>query len=239
MIDFSDYIKTFEPTFITEPSLWKICDEYRVMAALMYFFPDEFFELKHSDKPDLQLSNVYGIEVTKCTEDSYNRSIGEWTNYRMGKNGSSFEKCKKVIDEEGGQLWGDGMITHAVSDQYTQMKAIRAGINKKILKLKTYKEKFEKCALAIILEEPVPPVINLTIEFFNKIQEGHELKFDELLIVMNYSLIRYNAIKNEITEKVFSRSESRCLSNIDVIMGNGLLKDIKECFIYQKPQEIP
>ena len=49
-MNFSNKVKEFEPYFITDTSLWKYCDEYYVMAALMYFYPNKYFHLTHSDR---------------------------------------------------------------------------------------------------------------------------------------------------------------------------------------------
>ena len=167
MVKFKNNVLEFEPDKITDPSLWKYSDEYKVMATLMYYYPNKYWNLVHSDKPDLQYTDLIGIEVTQCLEDSYNKSIGEWTNYRLGKNGKTYERCNKIISEQGGQLFEYGII-HRVSDERTQMEPIINRLDNKFKKLKEYRSLFKECSLAIILEEPVPSVPFKAINYFCK-----------------------------------------------------------------------
>ena len=72
MLEFADCVKEFKPDHITDPEMQKYCFEYYVMAVLIYFYPDKYFNLAHSDKPDLILNDLIGIEVTNCFESNCN-----------------------------------------------------------------------------------------------------------------------------------------------------------------------
>lgn len=228
MVKFKNNVLEFKPDKITDPSLWKYSDEYNVMATLMYYYPNKYWNLVHSDKPDLQYTDLIGIEVTQCLEDSYNKSIGEWTNYRLGKNGKTYERCNKIISEQGGQLFEFG-ITHRVSDESTQMKPIINRLDNKFKKLKEYRSLFKECSLAIILEEPVPSVPSKAINYFCKKQEDSELKFDNLIIVTNQELIIFDYRTKMISKKIYSKEEKRCFDYIGVMVVNELVTEPKDC----------
>mgnify|MGYP003298885110 CR=1 FL=1 len=228
MVKFKNNVLEFEPNKITDPSLWKYSDEYSVMATLMYFYPEKYWDLNHSDKPDLQYEDQIGIEVTQCLEDSYNKSIGEWTNYRLGKEGKSYSRCEKVISEQGGQLFEYG-ITHRVSDENTQMQPIRDRMDKKFLKLKDYRNKFLECSLAIILEEPVPSIPAKAIDYFCTKQKEYDYQFDNLIIITNRELIIFDYKSHLISKKVYTKEEARCFNYIGVMVVNELVSEPKDC----------
>jgi len=228
-MDFSKVVKTFEPSFITNPELWKISEEYTIMAALMFYYPDEFKDLEHSDSPDLHIGNSLGIEVTKCLEKGYNISIGNWTNFRMGKKGKTFEKCKKIISNQGGELTDFGII-HKVSDERTQMVPIRECINNKISKIKEYNKKYKKCYLAIMLEEPVPTVPQLAIDYFVTAQNENINQYQKLIIFCNRMIMIYDYETNTVDKKEISSDNGRYLSYIGVLIVNKLVNSIYDCF---------
>ena len=228
MVKFKNNVLKFESNKITDPSLWKYSDEYKVMATLMYYYPNKYWELLHADKPDLQLEKEIGIEVTQCLEDSYNKSIGEWTNYRLGKNGKTYERCEKIISQQGGHLFEFG-ITHRVSDEHTQMEPIKERMDKKYKKLKEYRSLFKECSLAIVLEEPVPPVLEKAIEYFCKKQEESEVKFDSLIIVTNREIVIYDYMTKTFSNRVYSNEERRCFDCIGVMVVNGIVSGPKDC----------
>lgn len=235
MLDFSDAVKKFDPDFITDPSLWKYCDEYFVMAALIHYYPEKYKNLVHSDKPDIIIPRTIGIEVTKCLEDSYNKSIGEWTNYRMGKNGKSYDRCKSIIAEQGGKMDEFGIV-HRMSDENTQFAPIAKAIDNKLSKLKTYRLSFKECCLAIILEEPIDSVPKKAVDYFEKKQSSADEKFDILIIISNRELMIYDYKTKLLSKRGISREEKRALDNIGIMIVNGLIPSIKDCFVSNTEQ---
>ena len=226
---FSSKVKDFEPTKITDPSLWKYCDEYSVMLALMYCFPDQYSDLMHSDKPDLQIPNLVGIEVTQCLDEDYNASIGELIAYNMGKNGKSLKKVKDKISEHGGEL-NDFCLIHKTATEETQMVPIRKGIDKKLSKLSEYRHQFKECCLAIILEEPIRTVPKLALDYFLKKQKESRYKFDKFIILTNRTLIIYNCATNFVSRKDITKEDKRNIDYAAVMLGNGFLDNVKDCF---------
>lgn len=226
---FSSIVKDFEPTEITDPSLWKYWDEYSVMLALMYYFPDQYSDLMHSDKPDLQIPDLIGIEVTQCLDEDYNASIGVWTAYNMGKNGQTLEKVKNKVSEHGGKL-NDFFLLHKPATEETQMVPIRKGIDKKLSKLSEYRNLFKECCLAIILEEPIRTVPKLALDYFLKKQKESRYKFDKLIILTNRILIIYDYATNFVSRKDISNEDRRNIDYAAVMLVNGFLDDVKDCF---------
>lgn len=227
---FSNIILSFQSIGITDTSLWKYCYEYFVMAALIYFFPERYYNLMHFDKPDLIIGSEIGIEVTQCLNNSYNKSIGEWTNYRMGKPGKTKERCSRIIEKEGGELTDFGLM-HRLQDKESQLIPVKNGIDSKMSKLPSYIDRFKECELAIILEEPLPEVIDLAIEFFTEKQNEKEPKFDRLIVLSNTSLVIFDYEYKETNIFTITKEENILLQNASIMIVNKKIKDIKECFV--------
>lgn len=229
-VDFSEKVNSFQPDNITEPSLWKYCDEYLVMSTLIYFFYEKYSELRHADIPDLQLSNEIGIEVTNGLEDSRNKSIGEWTNCRMEKKGKTIEKCKKIIEKQGGKLFNFG-IFFKTSDENSQMLYIKKRIDSKLKKLPSYRDNFNECYLAIVLEEPFQNIYQKAIDYFIEKQAKSECQFDKLIILSNSCLFIYDYHTKLKNKKNISKYEKEKLDLIGVMIVNGYEKDVLNCFV--------
>lgn len=228
MIDFIDEVKNFYPKEITDQSLWKYCEEFMVMATLIYLFPEKYFKLNHSDQPDLQLESEIGIEVTQCLEQKINKSIGVWTSYRAN-NKVSFDKCEEKIKEQGGTLTSFGII-HAVSTEETQMVPIKAGIDKKTELLKKYRDKFKECSLAIILEEPIRTIPQKAIDYFKYVQSKYNEKFDSLIIIANRFVISYDLKLDHQIKIEYTRQEKNWFQNAGVLMVHKKFNKIQDCF---------
>ena len=168
-------------------------------------------------------------------EESYNQSIGEWTNYRLGKNGKTYEKCEEKISSLGGKLFKDG-IAHKSSDEQSELEPIVKAINNKIGKLHFYREKFKECSLAIILEHPIFSVYKKAIDYFDLVQSKSNVKFDSLIIVSCKKIFIYDYKSKIIFEQSITKEEYRCLSNIGVMIVNKLIPSINDCFISQSKQ---
>jgi len=212
---------------ITHSSLLKYCDEYFVMSALMYFWPERYFKLQHSDKPDLQIKNEIGIEVTRGTDPKQSKAINEWCNCRAGVNGKSYKKCKEIVEKEYGGKLTDIGIEHPSKDNEEQFSPIKCVINKKFLKLKNYRNNFKECELAVILEEPLPDILEETVAYFRYKQKNDVIKFDNLIIVCNRFIINNG--------KIFkvSEEENTYFQLIGIKLAKGEVTDIKECFIVE------
>lgn len=235
MLEFADCVKEFKPNHITDPEMQKYCSEYYVMAALMYFYPDKYFNLAHSDKPDLILNDLIGIEVTTCFEEKFNKIIGIWNNYRLDKNGMTFEKCQKKIAEQGGAMDEFG-VDHNMSDESTQFVPIVKAIDSKLAKLPEYRTKYKECSLAIILSEPVDTIPKKTIEYFKEKQKNLDDKFDSIIIIANHFLIIYNYKNDTFTHRIITIEESRYLDNIGTMVANKNVPSIKKCFVSSSKQ---
>ena len=153
MVRFTKNVLDYKTGKIKDSCKWKYCDEYKVMAALMYFYPEKYWDLEHSDKPDLRLGNFIGIEVTRCNGEIPNKIIGLSTSYRLGKNGTTFEDTCKKIAKLGGEL-NEFSLFFPVIDEESQFIPIKKGIDNKFIKLKDYRFLFEECSLAILIDEP-------------------------------------------------------------------------------------
>ena len=235
MLDFAETIKNTYIDFIKYTSKRKYCDEIAVMALLIHFFPDKFYNLKHSDKPDLQIENLIRIEVTSGLHKSYNSSIGEFTNYRLGKNGKAEAKLKKKIEQNGGE-YIDNCIFHKSLSVEDQLIPIRNCINNKLKKLSSYRDKYEECILTIILEVPLPGVISEAISYFANQQDNALIKFDSIILITNSYLYFYNYKTRIFNFQFVEKKEKKLCDVIGVLAANEKIKSVKECFVTPSKQ---
>ena len=64
-MDSTDIIRNYEVKTALPSELIKTSGEYRVLAYLMYSFPEQFSNLHKAESPDLQdLDDNLGVEVT-------------------------------------------------------------------------------------------------------------------------------------------------------------------------------
>lgn len=92
-------------------------DEYLAKTILERCFPEKFFDLQISDKPDLRYGTQIGIEVTNCMPTRVAEAFNLW--HRVAKQGSQtppriFERLEQLdevqlVDDE--LIWVQGMYS--------------------------------------------------------------------------------------------------------------------------------
>lgn len=227
---FKKIVENFEPQEITKMSLWKYSDECDALAALKFYFPDKYKNLIHSDSPDLQDGNKIGIEVTQANGETYNKTIGEWTDYRTKGNVESLNKVREIVEQKGGYVFEDGAIFHGargIEDDFADAKNV---IDKKIKKLSKYRNKFSECDLLILMESPLDGLFKLATNYLLDKQNNCVYKYDKLLILTCSELYSYDfKTKKEETITIEPAAKS-CIFMVGVMVVNGFLKDVDDAF---------
>lgn len=134
-------------------------NEELALLILKQYFPGQFSNLTKKDAPDLQdINGRIGIEVVEAIEMKKAEIDGVFSNRRIDNLSITYEKCKEIIEKNGGELDEYG-ITYPVTTNLDEKAIIQEAIQKKIKKYSEYKEKgFEELSLFVLFYEPIIPV---------------------------------------------------------------------------------
>lgn len=145
-------------------------NEELALLILKQCFPEQFSNLIRKDAPDLQdRDGIMGIEVVEAIEKKKAEIDGVFSNRRIDNSSISYEKCKEIIEKNGGELDEYG-ITYPVITNIDEKNIIQNAIRKKIKKYKEYKAKgFEELSLFVLFNEPIVPVeIHVLKRYFSE-----------------------------------------------------------------------
>ena len=131
-------------------------NEELALLILKQCFPGQFSNLTKKDAPDLQdINGKIGIEVVEAIEMKKAEIDGVFSNRRIVNSSITYEKCKEIIEKNGGELDEYG-ITYPVTTNLDEKAIIQEAIQKKIKKYSEYKEKgFEELSLFVLFYEPI------------------------------------------------------------------------------------
>ena len=114
-------------------------EEYFAKVVLESCFPNKFFDLQVSDRPDLQCGTSIGIEVTNCMPQNVAEEFKLW--HRVAKQGEQtpqriierLEQAKYVQQDERGLVWNQGAYTDNIGD--SPIKDFLKAVEKKVERL--------------------------------------------------------------------------------------------------------
>lgn len=171
--------------------------EHFTFSVVKHCFPEQYQNLQWEDAPDLQMPDKsIGIEITVAVSPETAQIDGEFTKYRVGKQSAEDkEKCKELIERNGGSLWEIG-LNYPVQTQEGEQTIFRNAIQRKLKKLASYRQKgFQRIGLLMFFDElPIPP-FNLEKDWlaqFDQAQENSADKFDFLYFLYPYALLCYD-----------------------------------------------
>ena len=171
--------------------------EYFAYLVLKRCYSEHYDDLLLDDAPDLQMPDKsVGIEVTVAVSKQTAQIDGEFTNYRVGKQGAEAkERCKQIIEHNGGKIDPLG-LTYPVQTLKGEQAIFRAAIQNKMKKLASYRRKgFAQVGLFMLYEEmPLPPgnVQRDWLQMFDDAQEGYGDKYDFLYFCYPDALLTYH-----------------------------------------------
>ena len=169
-------------------------NEELALLVLKQRFPDQFSNLIRKDAPDLQDEDGrIGIEVVEAIDENKAEIDGVFSNRRIDNSSISYEKCKKIIEKNGGELDEFG-ITYPVTTGRDEKTIIQNAVHKKMEKYNEYKKKgFKKLSLFVLFYEPLIPVEEVFFFcFFSEPFMGVAETYERLFFLSTWKLIIYD-----------------------------------------------
>lgn len=139
----------------TDSQIIKYSQEYCVLAALRYFFPDEFANVNHSDHPDLKCDD-YGIEVVSVV-DGHERSVEKlFDEYKKAwLAGQDTNQMAKKMDNKYSidTSFERPRLKYPISTADKERILVQRAIEKKIKFIAEYKAEYSHVDLAVFFTE--------------------------------------------------------------------------------------
>lgn len=227
MIKFSKKLIEFIPNSRTPYEKWKYCIEYSYLVCLRYFFYESPNSISHQDSPDLLINNCIGVEVVQSQENKYMQNIGTWIKFLNHPNSRNEHFASRVIEDNGGKMY-EGMIVHAPIDFIDEKETIKEIIVKKHNKLPTYNKNLSNIYLAIYIESDFDDLITFAIEFIN----NEPINYDGYYFLLFNKIVFYDTNTKILDSRNISKEEYNCIQNSGVMIVNGFLNSIEDCFEY-------
>ena len=175
-------------------------NEELALLILKQCFPGQFSNLTKKDAPDLQdINGRIGIEVVEAIEMKKAEIDGVFSNRRIDNSSITYEKCKEIIEKNGGELDEYG-ITYPVTTNLDEKAIIQEAIQKKIKKYSEYKEKgFEELSLFVLFYEPIISVEKEIVKkYFSEPFKGVSETYVRLYFLSTWVLFVYEIAENKM-----------------------------------------
>lgn len=218
MIVFSDRIKQKRFNNGVRPRIRKHSQEYRFLATLQYFYSDRFKSFIVDEIPDLQdRDNSVGIDVTIASSEDDMEAASLFSSLR-GKTKEEAERIRGIIEhlhysiiDRPFKILDAPLLTEKDEKRY-----FKDAVVKKLEKLKSYREKFNKVGLAIIiLDGPTTETEKQLVSYLKEFEKDcFKDHYDFYYILCKRFLLYYDTLNNIVEKKIISTTESRCLSII-------------------------
>ena len=196
--------------------LQKHSQEYFVLAALRYFYPQKFDGLVLDESPDLQdCSNSIGIEVTIAVSQKEMKASREFSKL---KRMTSAEERRRIIEKIGAighsvkKTPIGNVLSSSGSSSISEKQNFQVAVSKKLKKLDSYRKSCDKVGLAIYLVEiPSSEVENECIDWLNEICKKETFDF---YIVLSHRFFLFYEPGEELIELKICSYQRQCLSTI-------------------------
>lgn len=175
-------------------------NEELALLILKKCFPSHFSNVIKKDAPDLQdRDGKIGIEVVEALDENKAEIDGVFSSQRIDNSSISYEKCREIIEKNGGELDEFG-ITYPVTTSTYEKKIIQEAIRKKIKKYNEYKEEgFEELSLFVLFHEPIISVeLDELQKYFCEPFIGVSETYKKLFFLSTWLLIVYDISEDKM-----------------------------------------
>lgn len=194
----------------------KHSQEYFVLAALRYFYPQKFDGVVLKDSPDLQdRTNRIGVEVTIAVSQKEMKASREFSKL---KRMTSSDERRRIIEKIGAighsvkKTPIGNVLSSSGSSSLSEKQNFQEAVSKKLKKLDSYRKSFNKVGLAIyFVEIPSSEVEKECIDWLNEICKKETYDF---YIVLSHRFFLFYEPGEELIELKICSCQRQYLSTI-------------------------
>ena len=189
------HTKRFSTAISSE--LLKHSQEYRVLATLRYLFPGKYDDMIVDDCPDLQdrVSGL-GIEVTSVVKNADMKSSRLFSFYCVDTDEERKKETLRKLNADGysivDSVAGKALVCPVGTSEGEKNRFQKCILHKQD-KIKEYKAKFDRVALAILLHDiPSSEAERHCVDWIREFQSENTQDYDTIIILSHRFCIVYN-----------------------------------------------
>lgn len=219
----TDEIRCFSVSSALPPEKIKTYREYWALAVLKYSFEEKYSKLHKAESPDLQDDDgELGVEVTSGISPCDEIISGENYKYTHAKSEVDKMVCIEKIKKAGGDRSGIG-ISYPVSTSEKDRLNIINVFKKKVIKADSYKKKFRKIGLSIIIDIPI--FFFDDKEWANWLMDINCGKYDFVAIIHDFGVDVYDFKESTYYSGRIPREDMDALKRLARMATEEIIKD--------------